>query len=255
MRSAIVAPDNVRIRWMEIAGPPVTTVYLHGLGAAAVPYFLDVALHRNMALRRSLFIDLLGCGLSDRPESFSYTLVNHARAVAGALDTARVRDVNVVGHSLGGSVAIVLAYERPDLVGRLVIAEPNLLPWDGDVSVGIARQEEDAFVDHGFDELVARSDPDWVATLRMADPCALHRTAVGLCHGSHPAMHTMLCSVMIPRTLLYGSQSTPPPESGRLRKAGVSLVEVRRAGHIMMKDNLDGFVSSIASTLATSANP
>lgn len=255
IRSAIVAPDNVRIRWMEIAGSPVPTVYLHGLGAASVPYFLDVALHRKMTLCRSLFIDLLGCGLSDRPECFGYTLADHARAVAGALDTAGVRDVDVVGHSLGGSVAIVLAYERPDLVGRLVIAEPNLLPWDGDASVGIARQAEDAFVDHGFDELVARSDPDWVATLRMADPCALHRTAVGLCHGSHPVMHTMLCSLKIPRTLLYGAKSTPPPESGHLREAGVLLVEVRRAGHIMMKDNLDGFVSAIAKALGASANP
>ena len=127
---------------MEIAGPLVPTVYLHGLGAAAVPYFLDVALHRNMVLRRSLFIDLLGFGLSDRPERFRYTLADHARAVAAALDTAGVRDVNVVVHSLGGSVAIVLAYERPDLVGRQVIAEPNLLPWDGDTSVGIARQAE-----------------------------------------------------------------------------------------------------------------
>ncbi|MDQ4103416.1 MAG: alpha/beta hydrolase [Actinomycetota bacterium] len=220
-----------------------------------MPYFLGVALHQNMTLRRSLFIDLLGCGLSDRPECFRYTLADHARAVAAALDTAGVRDVNVVGHSLGGSVAIVLAYERPDLVARLVVAEPNLLPWDGDVSVGIARQEEDAFVDHGFDELVARSDPDWVATLRMADPCALHRTAVGLCHGSRPVMHTMLCSLVIPRTLLYGSKSTPPTESRRLREAGVSLIEIRRAGHIMMKDNLDGFVSAIARALGASADP
>jgi len=253
MRSAIAAPDNARIRWMEIAGPPVPIVYLHGLGAAAVPYFLDVALHRDMTLRRSLFIDLLGCGLSDRPKYFGYTLADHARAAAAALDATGVRDVNVVGHSLGGSVAIVLAYERPDLVRRLVIAEPNLLPWDGDASVGIARQAEDAFVDHGFDELVAHSDPDWVATLRMADPCALHRTAVGLCHGSDPVMHTMLCSLSIPRTLVYGSKSTPPPESGRLREAGVSFVKVQRAGHIMMKDNLDGFVSAIAAALRTSA--
>jgi pimeloyl-ACP methyl ester carboxylesterase len=202
-----------------------------------------------------LFIDLLGCGLSDRPEHFGYTLADHARAIAVALDTAGVRDVNVVGHSLGGSVAIVLAYERPDLVGRLVIAEPNLLPWDGDASVGIARQEENVFVDHGFAELVARSDPDWVATLRMADPCALHRTAVGLCNGSHPLMHTMLCSLMIPRMLLYGSKGRPPPESSGLQEAGVSLIEVRRAGHIMMKDNLDEFVSCIARALECSVNP
>lgn len=217
MRSAVAAPENAQIRWMEIAGPAVPTAYLHGLGAAAVPYFLDVALHRNMLLRRSLLIDLLGSGLSDRPQRFPYTLSDHARVIACALDTAGVREVNVVGHSLGGSVAIVLAYERPDLVGRLVVAEPNLLPWDGDASVNIARQDENAFCDRGFDELVANADPEWVATLRVTDPRALHRTAVGLCQGSDPVMHSMLCSLAIPRTLIYGSRSTPPPEPDRLR--------------------------------------
>jgi pimeloyl-ACP methyl ester carboxylesterase len=40
--------------------------------------------------------------------------------VAVMLDPAALGGVEVIGHSMGGSVAIVLASRRPDLVTRLV---------------------------------------------------------------------------------------------------------------------------------------
>jgi pimeloyl-ACP methyl ester carboxylesterase len=42
------------------------------------------------------------------------------------LDVLDLRGVDLVAHSMGGAVALVLADRRPDLVGHLVLAEPNL---------------------------------------------------------------------------------------------------------------------------------
>jgi pimeloyl-ACP methyl ester carboxylesterase len=59
--------------------------------------------------RRVLFVDLLGFGISDRPADFAYSLRSHAESVARVLRHLGQGPVDVVGHSLSGSIAIHLA--------------------------------------------------------------------------------------------------------------------------------------------------
>jgi pimeloyl-ACP methyl ester carboxylesterase len=75
---------------------------------------------------RVIAIDLLGHGGSEMP-SKGYSMENQAQLVAQALDRLGVRDATIVGHSLGGAVAVALAEQSPKLVDRLVIVdtEPN----------------------------------------------------------------------------------------------------------------------------------
>ena len=73
-------------------------------------------------------MDLPGFGISDRPAGFGYSLEEHADALTSALDAADVRGAEIVGHSMGGAVAIVLATRRPELVARLILANANLDP-------------------------------------------------------------------------------------------------------------------------------
>jgi len=68
---------------------------------------------------RVIAIDLLGHGGSEKPSS-GYSIPNQADLVAGVLGRLGVRDAEVVGHSLGGPVAIALAERSPQLVDRLV---------------------------------------------------------------------------------------------------------------------------------------
>jgi pimeloyl-ACP methyl ester carboxylesterase len=128
MHSAQVLPDGSRIRWVEIAGVEPTLVFVHGLGASSAPYFAPVAAHPALAGRRSLMIDMLGFGISDRPTGLAYTLEEHADALAVALEQAAVGAADIVAHSMGGAVAITLAARHPHLVGRLVLADANLDP-------------------------------------------------------------------------------------------------------------------------------
>jgi pimeloyl-ACP methyl ester carboxylesterase len=77
------------------------------------------------ALERShrvVAMDLLGHGGSDKPGS-GYTPSHQAELVAQALERLRVRDATVVGHSLGGLVAVALAEQEPWLVDRLAIVD------------------------------------------------------------------------------------------------------------------------------------
>jgi pimeloyl-ACP methyl ester carboxylesterase len=71
---------------------------------------------------RVIALDLLGHGGSEKPSN-GYEISNQADLVAQALVRLDVRDATVVGHSLGGAVAVGLAERSPRLVSRLVIID------------------------------------------------------------------------------------------------------------------------------------
>jgi pimeloyl-ACP methyl ester carboxylesterase len=115
-----------RIRWTETPGTEPARVYVHGLGSLSAVYHAHIAARPELAGRRSLFVDLPGHGISDRTEDFGYTLDDHADALAAALDAAGLTGAELIAHSMGGAVAVMLAHRRPDLVSRLVLTEANL---------------------------------------------------------------------------------------------------------------------------------
>ncbi|QGV76979.1 alpha/beta fold hydrolase [Streptomyces ficellus] len=256
MRQVRFDAQGSMIRWTETAGEGPPRVYVHGLGAMSTVYHAHVAAHPELAGRRSLFVDLPGHGISDRPADFAYTLEDHADALAAVLDSAGAHGAEVVGHSMGGSVAIVLAHRRPDLVGRLVVTEGNLDPDPPATagSSGIASCSEEEFVHGGgHARVLERVGPTWAATMRLADPAALHRSATGLIRGTRPTMRRMLMDARVERVYLQGEHSGELPGRDELVAAGVRVVTVPGAGHNVMFDNTDAFVRAVALTAAATA--
>ncbi|CAN5441717.1 alpha/beta fold hydrolase [soil metagenome] len=64
--------------------------------------------------------DLFGHGASAKPMG-DYSLGAHAGALRDLLDQLGVADVTLVGHSLGGGIAMQFSYLFPDRVNRLVL--------------------------------------------------------------------------------------------------------------------------------------
>ncbi|WP_172382025.1 alpha/beta fold hydrolase [Streptomyces sp. MNP-20] len=248
MRDAHAGPGDARIRWVEIAGDEPARVCLHGAGGQAAAYFTHVMTLPPLAGRRTLMMDLLGFGLSDRPADFGYSLEDHADAVARALDGAGIEGAEVVAHSMGGAVAIALAARRPDLVSRLVLAEPALdpVPPPAPGAFGITAFTEREFAADGMARFLERVEPLWAATLRLADPVALHRSAFGLRAGTTPAARDLLAELTIARTVLLGARSQPLTGRAELEAAGVRVVTVPDAGHTIMLDNPRAFAEHVA---------
>jgi pimeloyl-ACP methyl ester carboxylesterase len=96
---------------------------------------------RLEADHRVVAVDLLGHGGSEKPGS-GYTPENQAKLVAEALAKLRVGDAEVVGHSLGGAVAVALAERAPRLVRRVAIIDmpPDKSYGDLGVIAGLAFQ-------------------------------------------------------------------------------------------------------------------
>lgn len=240
IRYAQVRPD-ARMRWVELPGPDPARVYVHGLGSTAPAYFAGVATHPALAPRRSLLVDLLGYGLSDRPAAFGYGLEDQADVLAAALDAARVRGAEVVAHSMGGSIAILLAARRTDLVGRLVVVEANLDPTPRPRIAGWP--DESAFAAEGFADALAAAGPEWAATMRLADPVAVHRSERALAAAD---LRATLAALPMPTVYVQGARSGPLPGHAELAAAGVDVRVVDGAGHNVMLDAPDGFAAALA---------
>lgn len=100
------------------SGDPVLLLHGAGFTAGAESWLANI---EPLATRlRVLAIDCLGWGPSDRLNteySFAY-LVDHVRELQ---DVLGIETSHVVGHSMGGWIASLLAYESPNRVDKLVL--------------------------------------------------------------------------------------------------------------------------------------
>lgn len=241
-----------QVRWTERPGLLPARVFVHGLGGNAQAVFGGIVDQPALGHHRSILIDLPGHGASDRPDDFSYSLEAHAEAVAAVCAAAGVHGIDLLGHSLGADISVVVAYRHPGLVRRLVIAEANLDPLPasstGRASQAIRLQPEDEFVATGFRRFLEQY-PDWAPTLRLCGPRAVHRSAVGLTTGTTPTMREMFVSMTMPRTFIRGDHGEPLLDAAGLEAAGVRVVVIPGAGHVMMDDNPPAFLAAVVAAL------
>jgi pimeloyl-ACP methyl ester carboxylesterase len=267
MRALYLPEFDAFLRYYDLGRGAPVRVYIHGLGLSSAT-LIPVATHPSLPPGRSILIDLLGFGFSDRPEGFGYTLEDHARSLATLLDALGLRDCQVIGHSLGGSLSIVLAALRPDLVSSLTAAEANLDPGMGPFSATILRRSEQEYVSEGFRSVVeqtrsaARDDPtsamaSVVEMLAVSSPLATYRTARSLTEERRPTLREQLVQLDVPRAFLVGSrtlEADEKPVSGEagegLEGTGVRRFVVPECGHFMMYDNPAGFADAIATALS-----
>ena len=99
---------GVRINYYAAGqGPPV--ILLHGFGASAYSWrFMGPALAAD---HRVLTLDLKGYGLSAKPEDGKYAISDQADMVAEFIRTRDLRDLVVIGHSMGGGVTLMTYFK------------------------------------------------------------------------------------------------------------------------------------------------
>jgi pimeloyl-ACP methyl ester carboxylesterase len=103
-------------------------VLLHGFMLSHHSFF--PVLPRLAAAGEVIAIDLPGHGESDRPPPahFGYDAPAFAAVVGEVLDALELPSVLLLGHSMGGGVALALAAREPARVARLVLIAPPVYP-------------------------------------------------------------------------------------------------------------------------------
>ncbi|MFI7440046.1 alpha/beta fold hydrolase [Nonomuraea indica] len=170
MRTANV--NGIRLAFREegdATAPPM--VLLHGRTADHNDWN---GITQHFAARHHVVVpDLRGHGASGRPDG--YLLTDMADDVAALLDHLGLARATVVGHSLGGVVAYVLAVRHPDRVERLVLEDaPPPYPLEGRPPLV---EDDSVHFDwrmmHATERQLVRPDPAWAEALRRVAVPAL----------------------------------------------------------------------------------
>lgn len=248
-------------------GPPL--VFLHGvLGSHRVWAHLASEMAESHTV---LAPDLFGCGDSARPMA-DYSLGGHAGVVRDLLDAHDIKEVTLVGHSLGGGIAMEFTYLFPERVRGLVLVasgglgrEVNLLlraptlpgaEWLLPVvASGFARRQGNA-LRRGLKMVGVRGSTDvaeaWHGFEQLADSdsrrafLATIRSVVGP-DGQRVSAAELLPKMKVPAMVVWGDRDRLIPVSHA--KAAVDhmpdakLIIFEGAGHFPHLDQPDRFAA------------
>lgn len=113
---------NTRRVAYRTGGSGPLLVLIHGITSNSATW--DRVLPKLAQRYTVLAPDLLGHGRSDKLRG-DYSVAAHANTVRDLLDALGHGSATLVGHSLGGGVALQLAYQYPERVERLVLVAPG----------------------------------------------------------------------------------------------------------------------------------
>jgi 4,5:9,10-diseco-3-hydroxy-5,9,17-trioxoandrosta-1(10),2-diene-4-oate hydrolase len=121
-----VAGAPQRVHYHDAGQGPVV-IFLHGAGGGASGYSNFKGNYPEFAAAgyRCIVPDMLGFGLSSKPDIPMYDLDFYLAGVKGLVDALGLKDITFVGNSLGGAVALGYALAYPAEVQRLILMAPG----------------------------------------------------------------------------------------------------------------------------------
>jgi pimeloyl-ACP methyl ester carboxylesterase len=100
-------------------GKGETILFVHGTPSWSFDY-------RNVIKRlrsnyRCVAFDHIGFGLSDKPERYDYSTMNHCKTLERFVIEKDLDDITLVVHDFGGPIGLHFAIEHPEKIKRLII--------------------------------------------------------------------------------------------------------------------------------------
>lgn len=113
---------SVKTRYWETGSSGSTVILLHGIACSVLEWEHNIeALAAN---HRMLAPDLLGFGLTDKPEDETYSLRRLAQFILDFMKAKALSRAHFAGNSLGGRLALECASIAPEQVASLLLVDP-----------------------------------------------------------------------------------------------------------------------------------
>ena len=208
-----------------------------------------------------LLVDLLDQGQSD-PMGQDFPMTLQARMLEALLHHLGFEEVDIFGTSYGGEVALNLAARRPDLIGRMVLANTvaRTNAWLREIGQAwnLAAGNPEAYYDTTIPVIYSPDFYDrraeWMArrkelltTTAFANPDFMARMRRLTTSAESHDVRGGLARIDCPVLLISSEQDhiTPPEEQAYLRDhiPGAELVMLPRTGHASFYERPDLFVS------------
>jgi pimeloyl-ACP methyl ester carboxylesterase len=220
---------------------------------------------------RILAPDLRGHGGSSHGEAAGYDLDPLAADLAGFLDALGIARCDLLGHSMGGMVALRLALAEPDRVASLVLMDTSAEPIARDarrffeISAKIAREqgmealyrvaraagEGDAGRPPAYRRTVERMGAErfWArirAKLLAMDPLAF--AALGPRLADHEGVSARLGELRVPTTVIVGAEDAPflaPSDALARGIPGARKRVIEGAAHSPQLENAEAWLEAV----------
>jgi pimeloyl-ACP methyl ester carboxylesterase len=127
----ILLSNSIKMRYLESnQGGHISDrhiLFIHGLGSSA-DRWLDIPDALSMYYH-TIAVDLIGFGRSDKPKDLNYTIEKFSQFLSEFIEKIGLsgddRKITLVGHSLGGYIAVEFAIRNMVLIEKLVLLDSS----------------------------------------------------------------------------------------------------------------------------------
>jgi pimeloyl-ACP methyl ester carboxylesterase/quercetin dioxygenase-like cupin family protein len=249
---------------VEVVGEGVPVVLIHGLGLSGALW--DRMRDHFGAGYQRILLDLRGAGRSRELERVELSVAQWAEDLGAVLRALEIERPVLVGHSLGASIALKYALERPDDVRALVLigADANLTNLAPRMLKSIERIEELGL--QRWVEDVWSTNPPFAAASLGRDPSMLDEYR-DLVLQNDPVDYVRQCRAIATAeslegrlpdvtqptlVLIGGSDDRTLPEHGRMLAReipGARVVELPDVGHTLPMEAPDAAAQAVTGFL------
>lgn len=234
--------DGVTLRYLDTGAGDPPILFIHGwccnntFWRDQVPHFSKK--HRVVAA------DLRGHGESDKPDQ-DYTIEGFVDDVAWLINELKLEKPIVIGHSMGGTIALNLARKHRELTSAIVLVDSPIYPLP-EATQALAEQTYAALKTPAY-QGVAAGFVRMVMFNADSPPILVEEIISGMSSAPQRVMHTALASTVASESILSGPISVPAlfiraatqiaSEDGlRERYPGMGVITVPGTAHFVQME-------------------
>ena len=117
-QSRFITIENNQLHYID-EGSGTTLLFVHGTPEWSFG-FRDLIKQLQKSFR-CVAIDLLGFGLSDKPEVADYTCAGHSRRLTKFIEQLGLKNISVVANDFGGSISLSYVLDHPGNVEKIIL--------------------------------------------------------------------------------------------------------------------------------------
>jgi pimeloyl-ACP methyl ester carboxylesterase len=237
-------------------GDANTLVCLHGLGCSKHD-FVEALNHTELKAYPLVAFDFPGCGNSPYPEDVTFGMDDLVELTHLVAMTLQLDDVIIIGHSMGGLVALLYAEKYGEHVKGFINVEGNLASEDCFFSREVVLHSFDYFSKTSLKELKHRlaNSPNrgfqkYAENLERASEKAYFDSSPSLvAYSEHGNLIQRFLALRAPKLFVYGSENRALSYLPALKASGCEMAEIPASNHFPFHDNPRAFYHAIAAFL------
>lgn len=234
----------LRIAAIHRPGQGEPVLFLHGFGSTKEDY-ADIVRYAEFNGQPFLAYDAPGCGETQCSDLSAICIPFLVETATEMVDTLGFERFHLVGHSMGGLTALMLAHTHPERVLSFVDIEGNIAPEDCFLSRQVIHYP-DGSDEQFFEDFIIRTrhSPAWASALYSASLRYKVRTGAVrhifksmVDYSDHGELMAKFLNLPCAKMFMYGAQNANLTYLDDIQQRGVRLAEIPQCGHFPMYSN------------------